>query len=64
MTKKLNGTAKWIIVGIAVLGLAFNTGVTYNHIHTLSKNVAELKVSYEKLDEKFDKLILQLAHYP
>ena len=61
MTKKLNGMAKWLIVGIAVLGLAFNTGVTYNHIHTLAKNVAELKISYEKLDEKFDEIMITMA---
>ena len=58
---KLNGMAKWIIVGLAVLGLVFNSGITYNHINQLSKNVAELKESHEKLDEKMDTIMVTIA---
>ena len=61
MAKKLNGMAKWIIVGLAVLGLVFNSGVTYNHINQLSKDMTELKKSYEKLDEKMDKIMVTIA---
>lgn len=34
--------AKWIIVGIAVAGLVFNTGVLYNDIKHLKKSVDNL----------------------
>ncbi len=44
MTKlKLNGTARWIIVGIAILTLAFNSGILYNDVKHLSKEIAEIK---------------------
>ncbi len=61
MAKKLNGTARWIIVALAVLGLAFNSGVLYNDVKHLSKSIEELKTSYSSLNGKVDKLILSLA---
>ncbi len=58
---KLNGTARWIIVALAVLGLAFNSGILYNDVKHLLKSIEELKVSYSSLNEKVDSLILTLA---
>ena len=58
---KLNGTARWIIVGIAVLAIVFNTGVTYNHIHTLTKAVDKLTKGFEKMDENIDQINIKLA---
>ena len=58
---KLNGTARWIIVGLAVLAIVFNTGVTYNHIYHLSKQVIKLTEAVEKLDGKIDKINITLA---
>ena len=40
--------AKWIIVAIAILGLAFNTGIVWNDVKHLKKSVAKL---WEKIDE-------------
>jgi len=61
MTKKLNGTARWIIVGLAVLGLAFNSGILYNDVKHLSESVTRLEKSYDDLNEKFDTILLSLA---
>jgi len=61
MTKKLNGYAKWIGIILAVLVIAFNSGVTYNHIHNLTKAVEKLSVKVEDMDENIDHLNLILA---
>ena len=62
MTKvKLNGTARWIIVGLAVLAIVFNTGVTYNHIHNLSKQVVKLTEAVEEMHESIDEINIKLA---
>ncbi len=61
---RLNGAAKWIGIALIVLTVVFNAGMTYNHLSHLSKDIEELKVNYISLNDKFDKLILQLAHYP
>ena len=61
MTKKLNGAAKWIIVGLAVLGLVFNSGILYNDVKHLSESVHKLEKSHSDLNDKFDTLLLSLA---
>ena len=61
MTNKLNGTAKWIIVTIAVLTIGFNTGITYNHIHSLTQKIEKLVLVVDKLDEKIDAINIRLA---
>lgn len=58
---KLNGTARWIIVGLAVLALVFNSGVTYNHIYHLSEQVKKLTEAVEKMDGSIDKINITLA---
>lgn len=61
MTKKLNGYAKWAGIILAILVIAFNSGVTYNHIHNLTKAVEKLSVKVENMDESIDNLNLILA---
>jgi len=34
--------AKWIIVAIAILGLAFNTGIVWNDVKHLKKSVDDI----------------------
>lgn len=58
---KLNGTARWIIVGLAVLGFVFNSGILYNHVHELSKKVNKLIITIEKMDENIDEINITLA---
>ena len=43
--------AQWIIVGIAVAGLIFNTGVLYNDIKHLKKSVDEIWVELNKIKD-------------
>lgn len=52
MEVSMNDLAKWIIVGIAILGIVFNTGVLWNDVKHLKKSVSSL---WEKMDtiEKF-----------
>ena len=64
MTKKLNGTAKWIGLIIVLVTVVFNAGVTYNHLHHLSKDIEDIKKNYTALDEKFDKMMIMLAGSP
>ncbi len=64
MTKRLNGMAKWIGIILVILTIVFNAGMTYNHLSHLSKDIEEIKVNCKTLNEKFDKLILQLALNP
>lgn len=54
--KQINEYAPWAIVGLALLAIVFNTGVTYGHIQDLSdtvaeisKDVAEMKIGVEGL---------------
>ena len=61
MTKKLNGMAKWIGIILAFLVIAFNSGVTYNHISHLTKAVDKLTMAFEKQDEKIDNINIKLA---
>lgn len=61
MTKKFNGYAKWAGIILAILVIAFNSGVTYNHIHNLTKAVEKLSVKVENMDESIDNLNLILA---
>lgn len=43
--------AKWIIVGIAVGGLIFNTGVLYNDIKHLKKSVDDIWLELNKIKD-------------
>ena len=61
MSKKLNGYARWFGIILAILVIAFNSGVTYNHIHNLTKAVDKLIVAFEKQDEKIDSINIKLA---
>ncbi len=63
MTKKFNGMAKWIVVGIALLTVAFNSGVTYNHVRHLSKDVEKLEAKIDAMDDKIDKINMDLARF-
>jgi hypothetical protein len=51
MTKKLNGTTRWIIVGLSILTLAFNSGVLYNDVKHLKTDVTEIKKDLRGLRE-------------
>jgi len=61
MNKKINGYAKWIGIILAILVIAFNSGVTYNHIHNLTKAVEKLTEGFEKMDENIDQINIKLA---
>jgi len=61
MSKKINGYAKWILVALAILVIAFNSGVTYNHIHNLSTAMKKLTLTVENLDVKIDEINIKLA---
>ena len=43
--------AQWVIVGIAVAGLIFNTGVLYNDIKHLKKSVDEIWTELNKIKD-------------
>lgn len=43
--------AQWIIVGIAIAGLIFNTGVLYNDIKHLKKSVDEIWTELNKIKD-------------
>ena len=38
----MNDTAQWIIVGIAVAGLVFNSGILYNDVKHLKKSMDDI----------------------
>lgn len=61
MSKKFNGISKWIGIILAFLIIAFNSGVTYNHIHNLTKAVEKLTVASEKMHESIDEINLKLV---
>lgn len=54
MAKKLNGTAKWIGIAIIIITniavIAYNTGVTHNHVKHLSEDVKELKQDVKTIE--------------
>lgn len=47
----MNDTAQWIIVGIAILGFAFNTGVVWNDVKHLKKSIDEIWVEVNKIKD-------------
>ena len=49
MANKLNGTVKWVIVGLAVAGLIFNSGILYNDVKHLSKEISGVKQELQEL---------------
>jgi hypothetical protein len=52
-TNKLNGTAKWIIVILAIATIAYNSVAT----HVIAKNeVRHVILNQEKMDKKIDSL--------
>ena len=61
MSKKFNGISKWIGIILAFLIIAFNSGVTYNHIHNLTKAVEKLTVAFENMDDSIDSINIKLA---
>ena len=63
MAKKLNGSAKWIIVALALLTVAFNSGVTYNHVRHLSEACRKMEIKIDAMDEKLDKINIEIAHF-
>lgn len=58
---KLNGYAKWIGLILAFLVIAFNSGVTYNHIHNLTKAVEKLTEASETMHKSIDNINIKLA---
>ena len=63
MAKKLNGMAKWIVVGLAILTVAFNSGVTYNHVRHMGRDVEKLEKKIDAMDDKIDKINMDLARF-
>ena len=61
MSKKLNGYARWFGIILAILVIAFNSGVTYNHIYHLTKAVDKLTLTVEGLDTTIDNINIKLA---
>jgi len=65
MANKLNGTAKWIGLGILIItniaAIAYNVGVTNEKITTLSFKVEELRESVAKMDANIDGINIRLA---
>lgn len=51
--KNGNGRARWIVVAGAVVGLIFNSGVLYNDVNHLKKDIAEVKQEIKDLRSLF-----------
>ena len=49
MKSKLNGSAKWIVVALAILTLAFNSGVLYNDVAHLTEEVVLMREDIKEL---------------
>ena len=48
-TNKMNNIAKWIVVGLAILTLAFNSGILYNDVKHLKNQLGEIKQEIKEL---------------
>ena len=60
MKKTFNGTAKWIIVAIATLTVAYNTVAT----HVIAKNeMKHIIKAVEKMDKKVDNVVNLLIEH-
>ena len=49
MKSKLNGNAKWVIVALAILTVAFNSGVLYSNVAHLTKEVYLIRMDLKEL---------------
>jgi len=63
MVKKLNGSAKWIVVALALATVAFNSGVTYNHVKHLTAEVNKQSIAIAELHKECEKINLILARH-
>ena len=52
MTKKLNGYAKWIGILIALGTIIFSTGITYQKVSGIGKDVEKIEQRLEKIEER------------
>lgn len=52
----MENIAQWIIVGLAVGGLIFNSGTLYNDVKHLKKDVEEIKIKLEEIKRKLEEL--------
>ena len=50
MAKKANDIAKWVVVALALLTLAFNSGVLYNDVKHLKTSFAEIKQDVKSIN--------------
>lgn len=48
--EKRNDIAKWIVVALALLTLAFNSGVLYNDVKHLKASFAEIKQDVKSIN--------------
>lgn len=61
MTEKNNGMAQWVIVGLALLVVAFNSGITFNHIHELAVTVEKVARNVKELSEEISVIKTNVA---
>ncbi len=48
MTKKLNGTAKWLILAVTII---FSSGILWNKVNNLEADVGEIKQDIKNIHE-------------
>ena len=49
MKSKLNGSAKWVIVALSLLAVVFNSGVLYNDVAHLNKEVTLMRQEIKEI---------------
>jgi len=62
MLKKNNGSAQWFIVVLALLAIAFNTGVTYKHIQNMTVIVHDLAETVEGLKDDIGVVKIEVSN--
>jgi len=52
MAKKLNGYAKWIGIVIAISTIIFSSGITYQKISDIEKNLVKIEQRLETIEQR------------
>lgn len=52
MAKKFNGYAKWIGIVIAISTIIFSSGITYQKISDIEKNLVKIEQRLETIEQR------------
>ena len=57
--EKFNDVSKWVVIGFAIAGLIFNSGILYNDVKHLKADMTEIKQEMKEMKKTLEQLKLE-----